>query len=206
MNYLYARTSTDHQENGMEDQQLKLRAWADQRGGSSEMHTEEASGKSLAKRPVLVEVLGELDANGGTLVVTTLTRLSRSTVDFFNMVRRADREGWSIAVLDMDLDTSTATGKLIAGILVQVGEWEAEVLSERVKDGLARARANGVRLGRPSKVPEETRRLIDMLRRQGMTWQAIAEKLNEDGVPTPSGRGNWYKMSVRRHRAEASDG
>lgn len=197
MNYLYARTSTKDQENGLEDQKKRLLEWASTRG-TYQLLEEQASAKSVAHRPILVETMAKLDAEGGTLVVTALTRLTRSTLDFYNIVSRAERMDWSIVVLEMDLDTGTATGRLIAGVLVQVGEWERAVISERTRNGLREAalkRNPDAELLNPT--PDFERRLRS-LHKEGLSYRAIAKQLNDEGVPTPAGEGEWYHVTVRR--------
>ena len=202
--YFYARTSTDHQDNGMEDQVERLAAWARQHDVPANILTEQASGKTRSRRPVLKGILDAM-GEGDLIIVTTLSRLTRSSLDFGNILEQAKQGDWGIAVLDMDLNTSTATGRLIAGILMNVFQWEREAIGERVRAGLAVVKASGVQLGHPSTVPESTKEHILALRTGGMAWQGIADELNSTGVPTPSGRGKWHQTNAKRHIAEAPD-
>ncbi|WP_258064657.1 recombinase family protein [Rathayibacter sp. AY1E5] len=102
-----------------------------------------------------------------------------------------EAQRWSIAVLDFDLDTSTATGRLIAGMVVQIGQWEREMIGERTKAALAVKRADGIQLGKPSTIPAEVQALILQRKAAGASLSAIARSLNADVVPTPSGAGRW---------------
>ena len=136
---------------------------------------------------------------GGRLVVTRLDRLSRSTLDFGNLLVRAEREGWAVVVLDMDLDTHSANGRMVAKMMIVFAEGEREIISERTKEGMQAAMARGVRIGRPSTVPDGTHLYIADLRARDLTWQQVTDMLNSEGVPTPSGKGSWHPASARRH-------
>ncbi|WP_241742976.1 recombinase family protein [Microbacterium lacticum] len=93
---------------------------------------------------------------------------------------------------------TTATGQLVAGILMQVAEWEAKIIGERTKAALAAAKRNyGVVPGPARYSPTDITERIRALRDSGATLQAIADNLNDSGVPTAKG-GRWYPTSVRR--------
>lgn len=198
--YLLARTSTDQQDNGLEAQVERLQAEAARRGWQAETIREHASGKAMKARPVFQDLLTRLQA-GDRLVVTSLSRLSRSVKDFANILEMAAAENFSIVVLDMDLDTSSAAGRAVAGVMVVFAQLERELNSERTIAALAHVKAQGRQLGHPSQVPSKTTDKITAYRKQGMTLQAIADKLNDAGVPGPAG-GKWYPNSVRRHAKE----
>src|SRR5689334_7579535 len=114
--FLYARTSTEKQDNGLVSQIAQLQAEAERRGWKGAVTLQEhASGKTLAKRPILQNALEQLDADGCGLIVTTkLDRLSRSTLDYASLLERAKKNGWAIISLDLNLDTSTAVGQCMA--------------------------------------------------------------------------------------------
>jgi DNA invertase Pin-like site-specific DNA recombinase len=198
----YARTSTEEQSNGIEAQRAQLQAEAERRGWRLDIRHEHASGKTLARRKALREVLDDLDRAGpdGVLMVTKLDRLARSTIDCLDVLERARRKGWAIIVMNLGgekLDTTTAAGKLQATMLAAFAEFEREMISDRTREGLAIVKARGVKLGRPSPVPDETRQRIVRLRATGLSWQAMADRLNADAVPGPAG-GGWHPTSVRR--------
>lgn len=199
--YLYSRTSTDEQGNGMAAQVKALQDWAEVKGVEVQVFTEQVSGKTLRNRRVLRGILDALDAEGGKLVVTNLSRLTRSIADATMILERSNKKGWDLAVLDMGgetLDTTSATGRFMLRMLVEVMQWEREIIGERIRFALAEVKANGKQLGTPSTVPVSTKRRIAALRRT-MTWRGVAEELNTEGVPTPSGRGQWSITKVRRH-------
>ena len=153
------------------------------------------SGKSLA-RPGLTEALrmvstGEADA----LIVAKLDRLSRSLLDFAGLMARAQREGWGLVALDVNVDTTTPSGRLVANLMAVVAEWEREVIGQRTKDALAEKRAQGVTLGRPQKLSADVLvRMVD-LRNGGATYATIADRLDCDGIPTAQG-GRWRPGTV----------
>jgi len=195
---LYARTSTEEQTNGIEAQRDLLVGEATRRGWTYEQLTEHASGKTLARRPILTAALEQLDRGGADLLaVTKLDRLARSTLDFATIVARSQKKGWGLIVLDLGLDMTTPNGKMAATVLMAVAEIEREMIAQRTREALAVVKSEGKQLGKPSQVPKATASLIVKLRGKGLGWRAVAEQLNEDGVPGPAG-GAWHAASARR--------
>lgn len=194
----YVRVSTTRQELGPEQQRAELEREATRRGWVLEVVEDNGrSGTSMAKRPGLAYALdllarGQADA----LVVTKLDRLARSTVDFGRIMERSRAEGWEVVVLDLGIDTATAHGELVAGIMVQLGQWEARMIAERTAEALAVKRARGERMGRASTLPAAVADRIVAERCQGATLQAIADRLNGDQVPTGQGGARWRPSSV----------
>jgi DNA invertase Pin-like site-specific DNA recombinase len=99
--------------------------------------------------------------------------------------------------LDLNLDTSTPTGKLVASIMASVAQWEREVIGLRTKEALAAAKAKGIHVGRPQKQDPAVVRHIRRWRKAGLTYRAIAERLNTSAVPLPGGGTKWHPNSVR---------
>jgi DNA invertase Pin-like site-specific DNA recombinase len=95
-------------------------------------------------------------------------------------------------------DTDDDDGRLAADLLVEVSRWEFARLSERTRNGLEAARRTGRATGRPAvgDYPHLKERIADM-RAEGMTLQAIADRLNEEGVPTVRGGAKWRHSSVQ---------
>lgn len=150
------------------------------------------------RRPGLQHALTELRAGEAqVLVVAKLDRLSRSVVDFVNLMARSQREGWAVLVLDLGVDTTTPSGELVVNVMAVLAQWERRVISERTKQALAQARANGKQLGRPSTVPASTRRRVLKLHQGGMGYGAIAKELNVKRVPPPGTGRQWHPTSVR---------
>jgi DNA invertase Pin-like site-specific DNA recombinase len=111
--------------------------------------------------------------------------------------RSHKKHPWGIVVLDFDLDTTTATGRMLAGILMQFAQFERELIGERTSAALQAAKSRGVRLGRPPTIDLATARRILTLRRSGLSTVKIAAQLNVEGVPTIGGR-PWQPSTITR--------
>jgi DNA invertase Pin-like site-specific DNA recombinase len=158
---------------------------------------EPANGKGL-ERPGLSHALARLErGEADCLVVTELSRLTRSAAEIGELLDRLGRARVRLLVLDLEIDTYTNSGQLVAKALVTVSGWERERLSERTRKGLAAARERGA-TGRPavSDRPELVERITTM-RGSGMTLQAIADALNARGEPTVRGGTHWRPSSVQ---------
>lgn len=199
----YLRVSTRDQDYGIEVQRQLILAEAERRGWTVEFIEDHGETGKNSERPGLKRALGLL-AKGDyqALVVSKLDRLSRSVVDFGNILRTATRptrgrRGWGLVALDLGIDMTTPTGRLLAHILIAVAEWEGDIISERTRAGLVEAKRNGVRLGAPSRQDPEVVAKVAALRENGATLQAIADVLNESCTPLPGGGAQWYPASVR---------
>lgn len=150
----YARTSTTDQKAGLEAQLRDL-----QKIGCSKIFSEELS--SVAnKRPQLEAVL-EWVREGDVLVVTKLDRLARSVADLVSITETLRKKGVSLRILAMNLDTSTPTGKLMLNLLGSIAEFERELMLERQREGIAKAKAEGKYTGRQ---PTARRKADDVMR------------------------------------------
>jgi DNA invertase Pin-like site-specific DNA recombinase len=131
------------------------------------------------------------------LVIAELSRLGRSAAEVGEIVGWFLGSGARLVAVAQGLDTARPEGRLAAQTLSQVSRWERERLGERTRSGLRAARAKG-RRGRPAVAddPELRERIAD-LRAGGMTLQAIADRLNEEGVPTVRGGAMWRPSSVQ---------
>jgi DNA invertase Pin-like site-specific DNA recombinase len=165
----YARTSTSNQKYSLENQIEKLTS-----KGCEKIFSEEISSVS-SNRPEFEKSL-EFAREGDTLVVTTLSRFARSISDLWKNVERLDAKGVSFQILDMNLDTSTPTGKLLLTMLGAVYQFEREILLERQLVGIAKAKREGKFKGR---VPTAKRKSGDIQRllQEGLKPKQIAEKL-----------------------------
>lgn len=151
------------------------------------------------RRPGLTYVLERLaDKEYETLVVSKLDRLTRSAANLGVLLRMLDERGARLIVIDIGLDTGTADGRVAAEALVTVGDLDEKKIEERTRKGLAAARSGRRSSGRPAVAdrPSLMRRIVDM-RTRGMTLQAIADTLNEEGVPTVRGGAKWRPSSVQ---------
>lgn len=158
-----------------------------------------ATGTTRRGRNGLEAALQMLDTGqADVLLATKLDRVSRSVSDFAGLLDRARRNGWAVKLLDPDIDLTTATGELVAGILSQVVQWEARIISERTTVALAEVRRNGTRLGRPVEMDPKVRRRIVRMRARGMSLQRIADTLNGDGTPTATPGARWHASTINR--------
>ena len=204
----YMRVSTEEQGDsraGLEAQESAIRAEVERRGWTlTETYTDVASGKSLRKRDNLGRALRALAAGEAeTLIVAKLDRLSRSVLDFAGIMETAAKEGWSLNVLDLGVDTTTPNGELVANIMISMAQWERRIIGERTKSALAAVKARGTHVGRKSGIDPETVRLIRILRDSGRSWQQIADALASNGVDTSQG-GKWHAATVRKIHMNAS--
>ena len=164
----YARTSTSDQVAGYEDQIAHLT-----RLGVEKVFAEQAS--AVGERPQLAACL-DFMRDGDTLIVTRLDRLCRSTAHFGEVFDRLERKGAKIRVLDLGIDTSSPTGRMIAEIVVAVAGFERRLLLERQRVGIAAAKAEGRYKGR---APTARRRFPEVLdlHRAGVRPEEIAARL-----------------------------
>jgi DNA invertase Pin-like site-specific DNA recombinase len=160
---------------------------------------EGVSGKKFSNRPVLNETLRRLDKGEATgLVVKNLDRLSRSVADFLYLLERSRKGKWSLIIGDLNIDTSSPLGEAMAIVSATFAQLERAKIAERTRDALAHKKAQGVRLGRPLALPENTAVMINHLRLEGLTLTAIAEEFNSRGVPTAHGGSRWYPSTIKK--------
>lgn len=208
MMYGYTRVSTAEQADsglGLAAQRAAIDAAAQQRGWDVTYHADAGvSGKSVG--PELSTVLRLLaEGHGEGLVVAKLDRLSRSIINAANIIAAAQKQGWALVVLDLNLDLTTAAGRMIAHQLMTFAQYERELISERTKAALAAKRARGERLGRERLATPGLVRRIVMDRQTGLSFARIAAALEAEGIPSPSGRPNWQASTTRRIYAAATE-
>src|SRR5437764_5917227 len=136
----YARTSTLEQQAGLDAQIRDLAAT-----GCEKIFSEQVS--AVGKRSQLEAAL-DFIREGDTLVVTKLDRLARSTQHLLEIAHRVKAKKAELSILNLGADTSTATGKLIFTIIGALGAFERELMLERQREGVARAKAEGKYRGR----------------------------------------------------------
>jgi DNA invertase Pin-like site-specific DNA recombinase len=199
----YIRVSTDEQADsglGLGAQRAAIEGEAARRGWDLvHIYTDTASGRTLARRPGLEQALARLEARqASALVVSKLDRLSRSTKDFAMLMERAQRSGWAPVVLDLGVDATTPAGELVASVMVSVAQWERRAIGQRTKEALAARKAQGAKLGRPRRLPDSVRTRIARMRVKGLSLRAIADVLDDEGIPTAQGGARWYASTVRK--------
>lgn len=154
--YGYARVSTDGQSLASQDAQL-------QAAGCAKVFAEKVSG-AKSDRVELARVLKRL-GEGDVLVVTRLDRLARSTRDLLNILDAISKAGAGFKSLsDAWADTTTMHGRLMLTVLGGLAEFERELILARTGDGRTRAKARGVKFGRPSALtPHQRQEAIERL-------------------------------------------
>ena len=136
---------------------------------------EGVSGKVAAsQRPAFKSMLAQI-RKGETLVVSKLDRLGRDAIDVLQTVRQLGEGGIKVVVLQLgSTDLTAPAGKLLLSMLAAVAEMERDLLVERTQAGLARAKAEGKRLGRPSKTTPEQRSEISRRLGAGESVSSVA--------------------------------
>lgn len=136
----YARTSTTEQRAGFEAQLAEL-----EQAGCEKVFKEQVS--SVAHRSQLEAAL-DFVREGDVLTVCKLDRLARSTQHLLEIADGVKRKGAHLHVLNLGMDTSTATGKLLLTVIGAIGQFEREMMLERQREGIAKAKAEGKYKGR----------------------------------------------------------
>ena len=176
----YARSSTIDQEAGFQAQIKSLKA-----AGCEKVFAEQVS--STAQREQLEDAL-EYAREGDTLVVTKLDRLARSVSHLVAIGERLEIKGVALKVLDQAIDTSTCTGRLMFNMLGAIAQFERELMLERQREGIAKAKAEGKYRGRAPTArakASEVRRLhgegigpTEIAKRLGISRASVYRVLN----------------------------
>ena len=185
----YARTSTLDQKAGLEAQERDLAA-----AQCEKVFTEQVSSVDEKARAKLAEVLDFL-REGDTLIVTKLDRLARSVTHLHTILAQITAKGANLKILSMGIDTATPTGKLLLTIMGGVAEFEREVMLERQREGIAKAKADGKYKGRKPTAQAKAAEVTAMAA-EGIGATEIAKRL---GI----GRASVYRVLERQDGAEA---
>ena len=172
--YGYARVSTRDQDLAAQDAELRA-------AGCAKVFREKASG-ARTDRPELAKVIRRLDA-GDVLVATRLDRLARSTRDLLNVLDEIGKRGAGFRSLkDTWADTTTAHGRLMLTVLGGLAEFERELIRSRTGEGRARAKARGVKFGRPRKMTPHQRQEALQRLHAGETMADVARTYAVDAA------------------------
>lgn len=213
---VYVRVSTEEQGKsglGLEAQRQKALAYC-------QLHDHEvvevvedagASGKSL-DRPGMARVLQAVDRREvEVVVVAKLDRATRSVRDLGELLERFNRSKVALASVSEHLDTSTAAGRMVVGMLGVIAQWERETIVERITDAMSVKRRRGERVSRYAptgwrfdgdRVVEDAAavsvlRTARTMQAEGHSLREIAATLNAAGHRTQAGRPH-HAMSVKR--------
>lgn len=164
----YARTSTVEQDAGLKSQERDL---AD--AGCTKIFSEKVS--SVAPQREQLTAALDYVREGDTLVVTKLDRLARSVSDLVSIMAQLNAKGVSLRILTMSLDTRTPTGKLMVNLLGSIAEFERELMLERQREGIAKAKAAGKYKGRAPTARNKSDEIV-RLRAEGIKIDEIVAK------------------------------
>jgi len=162
----YARVSTH-------GQNLKAQETALYDADCEQIYAENESGKNT-EREKLNEMISFI-RDGDIVVVTKLDRLARSTKDLLQIAETISIKGASLEVLNIKLDTSTPTGKLMLTMLGAIAEFEREIMLERQKEGIAIAKENGAYTGRKPIAKEKLQQAQDSIEGGSSVSQATLD-------------------------------
>lgn len=170
----YCRVSTALQASGLEAQVRQIRQYFDlMKYEDVEIFTDENQSGAKQNRPALDRMMKAVrDKEVEMVIVPAFSRLARSTTHLLKALDEFQSHGVSFISLSERLDTSTAAGKMAFTVLAAVSQLERELIVERVKVGLANARAKGKIIGRKKQRNSD---MIRALRRKGLTYRAIAD-------------------------------
>lgn len=166
----YARTSTLDQKASIEAQARDLTA-----AGCEKLFSEQVSSVDVTNREQLAQAL-DFIREGDALVVTKLDRLARSVGHLLTIMEKIKAKGADLRILNMGIDTATPTGKLMLTVLGGIAEFEREIMLERQREGIAKAKADGKYKGRKptARAKEED---VLRLKAEGVGATEIAKRL-----------------------------
>lgn len=165
----YARTSTLEQVAGLDAQIRDLKEVGVQRVFKEQLSSVDD------KRPELEAAL-EFIRVGDTLVVTKIDRLARSVAHLVGIEKQLHEKGASLRVLDPGLDTSTPIGRLVFNVIASIAQFEREIMLERQREGIAKAKAEGKYKGRKPTARAKADEVLALLR-QGARPTDVATQM-----------------------------
>ena len=166
----YARTSTVEQDAGLEAQLRDLKA-----AGVDRIFSEQISSVDVERREQFAAAL-DFVRDGDTLVITKLDRLARSVRHLHEIVEQLKKKGAALQILNLGIDTNTPTGKLMLTMLGGIAEFERDIMLERQKEGVAKAKREGKYMGRKPTVQLQGDKIRE-LNAQGKSAAEIAKEL-----------------------------
>jgi DNA invertase Pin-like site-specific DNA recombinase len=177
---IYARVSTSNQT--VENQFFELREIARRQGWQivAELSDSGISGaKGRDQRPAFDELLKRSTRREFDLImVWAIDRLGRSIQHLVGFMNEVQSIGIDLYIHQQAIDTTTASGRMVFGIFSALGEYERELIRERIVAGQKRARAQGVKIGRPSQLNDAVRTSVKLLRDKGVGIRDIAARLH----------------------------
>jgi DNA invertase Pin-like site-specific DNA recombinase len=175
----------------------ELRAYCDRRGWQiAGEYVDHGISGSKERRPSLDRLLADCRRRRvDAVVVYRYDRFARSLRQLVNALEDFRALGIDFVSLHEGVDTSTPNGRLVFGIFASIAEFERELIRDRVRSGIAAAKAKGKRIGRPKTAVDAS--TLAVLRAQGHSWRMIAQ---ETGVSL----GTVYRVAARRSKNPAA--
>ncbi len=186
----YTRVSTAGQDSALQLDAL-LAAGVQKRDVFSDVTS---GAKSAAERPGMRKLLAYAEPED-TVVVWRIDRLGRTLIDVLNTVNLLRDRGVKIQSVSDGIDPDTSSGRLMLGMLATLAEYERELITERVNAGIAAARAQGTKFGRPPVNPEVVDRKLAIAaeeRAKGRTAEEAARLVG------------WSRATLYRHQRDAA--
>ena len=173
MEFAYVRVSTKEQHDARQLIAMESRGIPPER-----IFSEKQSGKD-AKRPQLQALMAKVQ-QGDVVVVESISRFARNTRDLLALVEKLTAKGVEFVSLKENIDTNTPTGRFMLTVFAAVAELERDFILQRQAEGIAAAKARGVKFGRPcQKVPDNFDELAKLHQRGKIT---LNEFLSESGL------------------------
>jgi len=165
----YARTST-------QDQKYSLEAQVEELKGCERLYQEEVS--SVDSQRVELENALDYIREGDVLVVKKLDRLARSVADTVKIIERLEAKKAGLKILNMKIDTTTPEGRLQFNLFAAIAQFEREVMLERQKVGIAKAKADGKYKGRKPTSDDKKAEILKLAAQGNMTKEEIRKAVN----------------------------
>ncbi|MBU8867866.1 recombinase family protein [Paenarthrobacter aromaticivorans] len=186
----YTRVSTAAQ-----DAQLQLVSLLSAGVQRRDVFADVTSGSRAAvDRPGMKKLLDYAEA-GDTLVVWRVDRLGRSLIDVLNTVNLLQGRGVALRSLSDGIDPATSTGRLMLNMLATLADYERELITERVNAGIAAAKANGTRFGRPAVDPSVIAGKLEIVQQERAKGRTAEEAAQLVG---------WSRATLYRHQQAAT--
>lgn len=172
--FAYVRVSTTEQTTENQIQEIKAAGFQVE---AYRIVTETVSGSTpIARRKGFARLVDKLEA-GDVLIVTKLDRLGRDAIDVSTTVAKLEAMGIRVHCLALGgVDLTSSAGRLTMGVINAVAQFERDLLIERTQSGLARAKAQGKTLGRPTALTSEQRETVMQQLAEGRSVSSLAKR------------------------------
>jgi len=210
----YIRVSTEEQARegvSLDNQRARIEAFCVAKDWELiSVYADEGKSAGSLERPAMQELISDCKKHKfDVVVIYKLDRLTRSVKDLGYLIEVFDKSNVAFSSVSDNFDTTTANGKLVLNILGSVAQWERDIIKERTKDALDHKKENrqiysalplGFELTDDGRLIENDDELnvvkqIRELRNGGLSYQAIADRLNSENVPTKKGK-RWHASTI----------